>query len=331
MAINNDMAALIGFGCEAFLYGCYTVLFVVSVYLMRRRERGRSRFNRPIFIISIFLYFSCAAHFALEFNHFDNVLATRGVDGFANETNVLVGADILISVTDFIGELILIYRCWLLWSKNYWIIILPSLTSIGGLACVGVVIHLLLTINPSSPIAPPSLVPLGLAGFVLPLCTNVFVTALIAARIWLLSPRKVRDLRGTYFPEGTGRTAIDIVIESGALYLVVQLVFVVLFAIQHPAQGIVGVIAVQIYGIAPALIIIRVALGLSNSPPERPSARAASWSQSPPTEVRIGYSTSAFTDAGQRISPAGVPMAHVKSKPDGEDSGSSYSSTEHAV
>ncbi|KAH8985689.1 hypothetical protein EDB92DRAFT_1345213 [Lactarius akahatsu] len=349
MVINNDMAALIGFGCEAFLYGCYTVLFVVSVYLMRRRSRGGSGFNRPIFIISIFLYFSCAAHFALEFNHFNNVLAATGVDGFANETNVLVGADILISVTDFFGELILIYRCWLLWSRNYWIIILPSLTSIGGLACVGMVIHLLLSINPSSPIAPPSLVPLGLAGIVLPLCTNVFVTALIAARIWLLSPRKVRDLRGVYFPEGTGRMAIDIVIESGALYLVVQLVFVVLFAIRHPAQGIVCVIAVQIYvrncfakqlvdllspvvqGIAPALIIIRVALGLSNTVSERPGARAASWSQSSPTEVRIGYSTAAFTDAGQRISPVGVPMAHMKSRPDGEDFRSICSSTEHAV
>ena len=66
-------------------------------------------------------------------------------------------------------------------------------------------------------------------------------------RIWMLSPRKVRDLRGVYFPDGAGRAAIDIVIESGALYLAVQLVFVVLFAIHHPAQGIVCVIAVQVY------------------------------------------------------------------------------------
>ncbi|KAI9442764.1 hypothetical protein H4582DRAFT_2127114 [Lactarius indigo] len=153
-------------------------------------------------------------------------------------------------------------------ARNYWIIIFPDLTSIGGLACVVVVIHLMLGINPSSPINPPSLVPLGLVGFILPLCTNVFVMALVAARIWLLSPRKVRDLRGVYFPEGAVRTAIDIIIESGALYLIVQLVFVVLFAIRHPAQGIVGVIAVQMYGTAPALVIIHVALRLSNTPPE---------------------------------------------------------------
>ena len=109
------------------------------------------------------------------------------------------------------------------------------------------VLHLLLRINPTSPIAPASLVPLALAGFTLPLGTNVIVTTLIATRIWYLSPRNVRDMHSAQFPTGTGRAAIDIVVESGMLYLAVQLVFVILFAIRHPAQGIVGVIAVQIY------------------------------------------------------------------------------------
>lgn len=94
--------------------------------------------------------------------------------------------------------------------------------------------------------APASVVPLGLAGFALPLVTNVIVTTLIAMRIWYLSPRKMHDTRGARFPT-TGRATIDIVIESGMLYMVVQLVFVVLFAVQHPALDIVGVIAVQIY------------------------------------------------------------------------------------
>jgi hypothetical protein len=114
--------------------------------------------------------------------------------------------------------------------------------------CVSENLRLLLRISPKiPPIAPASLVPLGLAGFALPLCTNVIVTTLIAMRIWYLSPRKLRDTRSSQFPTGTGRTTIEIVVESGMLYLAVQLVFVVLFAIRHPAQGIVGVIAVQIY------------------------------------------------------------------------------------
>jgi hypothetical protein len=88
---------------------------------------------------------------------------------------------------------------------------------------------------------------LSLAGFVLPLCSNVIVTALIAVRIWYLSPHKTRDKQGVRFPANTGRATIDIVVESGMLYLVVQFIFVVLFAVGNPAQDVVGMMAVQIY------------------------------------------------------------------------------------
>ena len=90
-------------------------------------------------------------------------------------------------------------------------------------------------------------VPLCLASFSLPLGTSVIVTTLIATRIWYLSPRKARNMRSAQFPTRTGQATIDIVVESGMLYLAVQLILVILFAISHPAQSIVGAIAVQIY------------------------------------------------------------------------------------
>ena len=109
--------------------------------------------------------------------------------------------------------------------------------------------------------APTSLVPLGTASFTLPLITNVIVTTLIVLRIWYLSPRKARDMHGAWFPIGTGRAVIDIVVESGMLYLAVQLAWVILFATRHPAQGIAGVVAVQIYVRCPfASIILRIVL-----------------------------------------------------------------------
>ena len=91
------------------------------------------------------------------------------------------------------------------------------------------------------------------------------------------------------------------VVESGALYLAVQLVFVILIALDHPAQNIISVMAVQIYvrrghvrskrdantladhpvrdqGIAPTLIIIRVGLGASaRSTTVIDATRRASW------------------------------------------------------
>jgi hypothetical protein len=184
--------------------------------------------------------------------------------------------------------------------------------------------------------APTSLVPLGLAGFILPLITNVIVTTLIVMRIWYLSPRKVRDMHSARFPTGTGRAVIDIIVESGMLYLVVQLAWVILFAIGHPAQDIAGVVAVQIYGIAPTLILVRVALGLSSNMQSGPIlSGAAAPSASQPTsstKVRIGDSTIAFTDAaGCRCLSAEMPMSEIKSDHSSGVLGSSSSSIGIAI
>ena len=54
------------------------------------------------------------------------------MQGFAAETKPLVGADLLISLADMIGDSILIYRCWAIWGKNHLVIIIPSLCAVGG-------------------------------------------------------------------------------------------------------------------------------------------------------------------------------------------------------
>jgi hypothetical protein len=159
-------------------------------------------------------------------------------------------------------------------------------------------------------------------------------------------------MRSAQFPTRTGRAAIDIVVESGMLYLAVQLIFVVLFAIGHPAQGVVGVIAVQIYvripyppmegrefalnqlspkitqGIAPTLILIRVGLGVSNmqNGPIR-SGPPSSVSQ-PTSSTQVRINTISFTESGLRL-PAEMSVSEIKSsKPSNGDSDSALSSVE---
>jgi hypothetical protein len=167
---------------------------------------------------------------------------------------------------------------------RYAVFSVKELTSshIQSLVCMIGVLDLLFTINPASPTPPHHLVPLGLATYTLPLCTNVTVTSLIVYRIW--STSRASSDSPLDIGQGITRRAMMLSIESGALYLVVQLVFVVLFAIPHPAEAILAVMAVQIYvsnapsdskpisqpvlslsqGIVPTLITIRVGLGISS-------------------------------------------------------------------
>ena len=44
----------------------------------------------------------------------------------------LLGADILISFCDLLGDLILLYRCWVIWNKNYWVVAFPLVTATVG-------------------------------------------------------------------------------------------------------------------------------------------------------------------------------------------------------
>jgi hypothetical protein len=258
---SGDMPALIGFGCEAVLYGSYCILFIVS-WMVLAQNRRSPNLSSPVVFANCLLFFCCTAHFALEFNHFYTTLESTGVDGFSAETPSLFGADFLISFTDLVGDLVLVYRCWMLWGQNYYVVILPLLSAFGGFACIMEVLHLVLITDPASPAPPAAIVPLGLAGYILPLATNVVVTSLIVYRIWM-SSRIVKE-SPVVIGQGASHRAMMLIIESGALYLIIQFIFVVLFAIQHPAQGIVAVIATQIYGIAPTLIIIRVGLGISS-------------------------------------------------------------------
>ena len=57
----------------------------------------------------------------------------HGVKGFGTMTNTTIGAGLLASITGFMAELVLLYRCWVLWSKNYWIILFPALVVTGNL------------------------------------------------------------------------------------------------------------------------------------------------------------------------------------------------------
>jgi len=81
-------------------------------------------------------------------------------------------------------------------------------------------------------------------------------------------------------------------------------------------------------GIAPSLIIIRVALGLSNTPSGRlQNGGSGSVSRPFSTHVPLGNSSTSFSDAGQHFHSPEVPMSQMKLKSLGGDLGSVENST----
>jgi hypothetical protein len=113
------------------------------------------------------------------------------------------------------------------------------------MATIGILVSI-----PTAAIVPPSLVPLGTAAFAIPLAFNFMVTTLIISRIWYLGRQRHNSQRHsgeTMFPRSYIWEAMVVIIESGGLYLLVQFVLMVLFAMNHPAQILVSDIATQVY------------------------------------------------------------------------------------
>jgi hypothetical protein len=75
------------------------------------------------------------------------------------------------------------------------------------------------------------------------------VTGLIACRLWYISRVPIIDEYGkpAILKIAAGGRPMMLIIESGALYMITQLIFVVLVAIQNSAEAILSYAGTQIY------------------------------------------------------------------------------------
>jgi len=148
-------------------------------------------------------------------------------------------------VNNVIADGLVIYRCYSVWNRNIYVIIVPIIllviSSVFGW-------DILLPLEPF---------------FALSLATNILVTTLTAGRIWWIC-RKARsylktDVQRRYV------SSISILVESGVIYSVSVLIYLILGAIpsanivQEPVMEMLA----QVVGIVPTLIIVRVGLGVS--------------------------------------------------------------------
>ncbi|KAL6297930.1 hypothetical protein BKA93DRAFT_754543 [Sparassis latifolia] len=120
-------ACLASVSISAFLYGVFLVLFCTSTYLMAQREgdhAGSSRslqiWKKPLFIGGIAYFITITADGTAPQEYFSLMVVT----------NVIKIAFWLSSLA--IGDTMLLYRLWMTWSRNVYVIIFPLCTFIAS-------------------------------------------------------------------------------------------------------------------------------------------------------------------------------------------------------
>ncbi|KAK0193276.1 hypothetical protein F5146DRAFT_375427 [Armillaria mellea] len=230
------------------LLGLYTGIVVVtleSIYTNKTRTVGRGM----VAVISI-LHIVSSVNFLADWAYIRTLFVGNGQSAwaeylFANSDRV--GLTLVMGVAGIVctalADSALIWRCWMVWGRRWPVIVPPVLFLICTIVFNCIAIYKAYTSTSGYTF-----------GFVLHsafiLATTLWCTLLIIYRIVAV----VRRLR-------TYRHVIEVFVESSALYSLSLILYVAVFCYDTPASFYVDVVAGVARGIAPTLLVGRVAAG----------------------------------------------------------------------
>ncbi|KAK0232021.1 hypothetical protein EDD85DRAFT_792929 [Armillaria nabsnona] len=152
-----------------------------------------------------------------------------------------------------IADCTIIWRCWVVWAHNWKVIILPISFVIAGIVCgVNVVVHQFMV-----SVDDETKTNWVVATIASTFGTNILCTTLIVARIIHVA----RGHRGIMGGIRTYRRVLEILVESAALYSITFVVFMILYPLGGNGYMYPQALIFPVTGIAPTLIILRVASG----------------------------------------------------------------------
>ncbi|KAJ7153892.1 hypothetical protein C8R43DRAFT_1126568 [Mycena crocata] len=244
-----DKMFLVGIWIETLLYGINCVVFSTAIYVLLYK---RSADTRPVFLllVSSILFIFATAHVGLVLQQLLEAFI-YGAPGtatlyFADQSSPLpVTKLVLYSLNVFTQDLVLVWRLWIVWGRDWRIIVVPIIFECTHTAAAFVAEAR--GAIPGIPVFDKILHRWALVNWSLDLTVNIGVTAGIAYKLWSVG-MNVQALTGRRSNKYYG--AILTVIESGGLFTTATLVTFSL--------------VMQLATLTPLLIIVRVGLGLTH-------------------------------------------------------------------
>ncbi|KAF8881481.1 hypothetical protein BD779DRAFT_1802677 [Infundibulicybe gibba] len=256
MAFTQLDGLALGSVLECTLYGVYVALFILYLVLQRRSNR----FGGPLTLAQMLLFGLCTVVFFLDIPRdyfWARSMLSMSVNWNMILSELILGNTVLFTMIDSLAHAILFYRCWIIWDKQWTVMAIPGFLLLApfviGFTTIG------LSSSSTNIWDLKQLARIWAAKHSISLIVNALTTSLIVAKIFLIS-REVGPVLGSNSHRSL-RVVNAMLIESGLLMFAYQLIFVVLYSIQHPATAIVGAPILQIYGITPTLLGVRVAMG----------------------------------------------------------------------
>ncbi|KAJ7288098.1 hypothetical protein C8J57DRAFT_1279069 [Mycena rebaudengoi] len=279
------LSVVIKSAVDLFLAGICIVLTVITVYFLRRRGApGHHAFSCALGAMCLLAIGQTVSHILSTVWRLRIVyLAARGEAADSVKLDrqlsyrILCIEGVLLSVNYFIADSVFIYRCYVIWSSSRFkkrIIAVPVVLLLAT-TVLGLVAATVMMSTGTRNMRTRNIVALTGRGFAM--ATNMILTGLTAGRIWWTR----RDLQisiGETKVVKRYNTAVAMIIESGAAYLLAGTLYIILYSIPVSSRSTGNVLrnsAVssacgQLLNIIPMVVIVRISLGRSETPAGEP-------------------------------------------------------------
>ncbi|PIL32198.1 hypothetical protein GSI_05443 [Ganoderma sinense ZZ0214-1] len=261
--------------CEAILHGFFTALAAGAIYLLLRKraqekKRGEKNTspNTLMLFLTVLMYSLSTVHIALSCRQnliafFDQHAADGGLSILNDQGNPIVFIQIAVEVINcLLGDSIVAWRAWVLWGRNYRIIIPAMVCILGGLVSGIGMVHAFAVSPPGEEVYNNDITNWFLSFGALTCISNVYCVIVIGYKAWATFHFLRKHSRGVIHG-GTYHGALLVIIESGVLYSVVLIVTVILFATDNNGVYVLADILGHLTGIYPTVIIVLVSMKMS--------------------------------------------------------------------
>ncbi|KAJ7705445.1 hypothetical protein B0H17DRAFT_668545 [Mycena rosella] len=246
-------------GCVTF--GCYFVLAAVCIHFLLKQQRNYFQSRHVVLTYTCLMLVVNTVYFiaAAKWSEIEFVETSEDPAVFAVQlsTTYAIIKDTAYIVNIWLADSLMILRAHIIW-RNSGVLVLPIIIYFGVVA-TGLAL-LIETGKPGGTFGAGLVAPFGTVFWSTSVALNIVVTLLISIKL-LRQHRRIGALqiRG---PDRSYPDIVAIFVESAALYSICGLIYIPLFAIDTPLQYPFSALLASTAGIAPNLIIFRIAIGV---------------------------------------------------------------------
>jgi len=244
---------------ESLMRGIHFAVYVtaLSKIFTGPRTTGIAQSRRTLAILVSLFFLMSTMHHATYWAYVRRAFIAKGqtaqsIAAALNEYPGWTGVAAVADLNAILADAVIIWRAWIIWGRLWRIIVLPIICTILTLVFSIIATYQTVTSTKFGQLK----VDYATALYSTSLITTAYCTIVIVHRIIYVSKR-------SFSGPGLGsyRGVIEILVESSALYFLARLFALVAYIVNAPASEYATAFWTSVTGIAPTLIVARVAGG----------------------------------------------------------------------